>query len=486
MRTREIPPKPSSLTESLQDIGYSLGTALADLIDNAITAGAANIQVLARTESPGFRVGILDDGIGMSEVELIEAMRLGSRSPLEERSPSDLGRFGLGLKTASFSQCRKLTVVTKRNGVTTGARWDLDRIANSNRWELELVDDWSSVPWLDGLGESGTLVLWEGLGIEAGEESQTELVRQLYEARAHLELVFHRFLSGEPGHPKLGILLNGRALEPFDPFHSGHPATNAEPVEVIRVAGHDIAVRAFTLPHHQKVTLAQWDRYAGTEGYLRSQGFYVYRHRRLIIHGTWFGLAKQTEQTKLARVRVDMPSALDKVWKIDVKKASAQLPPTVRKRLRRIIDKLSAGSKRVYTSRGKRLTEDNRVPVWSRIQDKGQILYRINIQHPMLADLGSRLPEETRSDFLKTIEVTGASLPTDALLADLGGDTAPLVFSGTSEEALRYAARTTFRHLVEVASSRDGALEMMRVAEPFKSNWPLTMRILDESNLKEQ
>ena len=485
MRTREIAPKPSSLTESLRDIGYSLGTALADLIDNCLTARARTIEVLAHTELPGYRVGVMDDGAGMSENELIEAMRLGSRSPLEERNRTDLGRFGLGLKTASFSQCRILTVVTRRNGVTASARWDLDRIADLNRWQLLLLDDLSAIPWIERLGENGTLVLWERLGLEAEEESQAEFVRQLDEARAHLELVYHRFLAGEPGQMKLHILLNNRPLEAFDPYHSSHPATIAGPDEVIRVAGQHILVRPFTLPHHLKVTQAQWERYAGAEGYLRNQGFYVYRQRRMIIHGTWFGLARQTELTKLARVRVDMPNSLDAAWKIDVKKASAQLPPTVRKRLRRIIDQLGASSKRVYTNKGQRLLEDNRVPLWSRIQDKNQILYRINDQHPMVVDLQSRLPKETCADFLKTIEVAGASLPMDALLADLGGDSASLVFSNASEEALHYAAHTTFRHLLGIAGSRDRALEMMRVAEPFRSNWQLTIRILDKSNMEE-
>ena len=156
-----------------------------------------------------------------------------------------------------------------------------------------------------------------------------------------------------------------------------------------------------------------------------SQGFYVYRERRLIIHGTWFGLARQVELTKLARVRIDMPNSLDGAWKIDVKKASAQLPPPVRDRLRRIIEPLGAASKRVYRTRGRKLIEENRIPVWSRIQNKNQISYRINDEHPMVLNLLSRLPPEARGDLLRVIEVAGASLPMDALFADLGGDTMP-------------------------------------------------------------
>ena len=482
MRVVEIPPKPSPLIESIRAIGYSLSTALADLVDNCVAARAETIQIFASLEAPDLKIGILDDGVGMTEEELLEAMRLGSRSPLEERAQSDLGRFGLGLKTASFSQCRVLTVVTRTNGATAIARWDLDRIAESGKWQVQIPDDLTSIPWTELLGASGTLVVWEelGLGTDDGDSGQNmaDFVRQMDEARSHLELVFHRFLSGEPGHRRVSIRMNNRSLESFDPFHSSHPATIAGPKERIRVAHEDVLVQAFTLPHHGKVTPAEWERYAGPEGYLRNQGFYVYRERRLIIHGTWFGLARQMELTKLARVRIDMPNALDRAWKIDVKKASAQLPPPVRERLRRIIEPLGAASKRVYRTRGRKLIEENRIPVWNRIQNQNQISYRINDEHPMVLDLLSRLPPEARGGLLRVIEVAGASLPMDALFADLGGDTTSVVGSAASEQALRYAAVTTFAHLSSTVKSIEDVLTMMRVAEPFRSNWERTEHIL--------
>ena len=482
MRIVDVPPKPSSLVESMRDIGYSLSTALADLIDNSIAAQAKTIQVFADLSGPDPKLGILDDGLGMTEGELLEAMRLGSRSPLEERARSDLGRFGLGLKTASFSQCRVVTVVTRSKGVTASARWDLNHIAVSERWAVQMPDDPMSISWADQLGDTGTLVVWEELGSTSEDGTagrhQDDLVRQVDEAISHLELVFHRFLSGEPGRSRVSIQLNNRPLQPFDPFHSSHPATIAGPLEVIGVAGGEVTVQAYTLPHHAKVTPAEWDQYAGSEGYLRNQGFYVYRERRLIIHGTWFRLARQMELTKLARVRIDMPNSLDAVWKIDVRKASAQLPPTVRRRLQRIIEPLGAASKRVYTTRGRALTENNRIPVWSRVQNKNEIVYRINDDHPMVLALLSKLPAEIRGDLLRVIEVVGASLPIDALLADLGGGMDSLVGGSTSEGALSYAAFTTFNHLIEAGRSREDALTIMGVAEPFRSNWDRTMKIL--------
>ena len=466
----------------MRAIGYSLSTALADLVDNCIVAGANTIQIFSTPDTADLKVGILDDGVGMTEDELLEAMRLGTRSPLEERAQSDLGRFGLGLKTASFSQCRVLTVVTRVKGTTAVARWNLDHIAESGTWQVQIPDDLTSIPWMEHLGSSGTLVVWEqiDLGTDDGDSSKNtdDFIRQMDEARSHLELVFHRFLTGEPGRRKVNIQMNNRSLEPYDPFHASHPATIATPEERIKVANGHVLVQAFTLPHHSKVTAAEWDRYARPEGYIRSQGFYLYRERRLIIYGTWFGLARQLEHTKLARVRIDMPNALDGAWRIDVKKASAQLPPPVRDRLRRIIEPLAALSKNVFRTKGKKLIEENRIPVWIRIQNKNKISYRINDEHPMVLDFLSRLPPPAQENFLRVIEVAGASLPMDALFADLGGDVASVVDSETSEQALRYAALTTFAHLRKTVASDEDAFTLMRVAEPFRSNWKRTEQII--------
>ena len=366
--------------ESLRDIGYSLPTAVSDVIDNSLTAGARKIELHAETHAEVPVMGILDDGIGMTEAELLEAMRPGSQSPLEDRTARDLGRFGLGLKTASFSQCRRLTVVTRRAGVTSCAVWDWIR---SRRGTVGLSSfpgvsrrfrgpTASRRPALSSSGKSST-ASWD----PDGQRARGDLVRQLDETASHVEFVFHRFLSGrENREGRVQISLNGRELTPFDPFHSHHPATQHHQEETFALAGGEIRIRPVTLPHHDKVSKADWTRYGGQEGYVKNQGFYLYRNRRLIVHGTWFGLAKQLELTKLCRVRIDMPSSLDSEWKIDVKKASAQPPPQVRERLRRIIDQIGVPSKRTYRQRGSRLTEDSRLPVWTRSQGQERNLVR--------------------------------------------------------------------------------------------------------------
>ncbi|MEZ5284688.1 MAG: ATP-binding protein [Vicinamibacterales bacterium] len=258
-------PRAAMLIESMRDIGYSLESALADIVDNSITAGASTVRLFAQVNATSPRIAIVDDGQGMTRAELLDAMRPGSRSPLETRESNDLGRFGLGLKTASFSQCRRLTVVSRRDGTVSAARWDLDFVAEVNDWLLEVPEEPLEIQWTDRIGPHGTLVLWEQLDrlTDSGspEEVQRHFIRRLDEAREHLELVFHRFLTGEKRLRKLAVALNERPLVPFDPFHTAQ--SEAGPIERI---SQDVSGQAFTLPHHSKVPADDWESTQGRPG----------------------------------------------------------------------------------------------------------------------------------------------------------------------------------------------------------------------------
>ena len=235
----EAAPRASILIESMRDIGYSLETALADVIDNSITAGARTIQVHVDSIGADVKIAIVDDGSGMGAAELLESMRLGSRNPREKRPIRDLGRFGLGLKTASFSQCRRLTVVARQSGVTSAATWDLDYVARHDKWALLTRSDVNAIPFIEHLGADGALVVWEKLDRaveqEGTESGRKHFVRRLDDARQHLELVFHRYLAGETGLPRVKILVNDLPLKPFDPFNSSHTATMRGQTEQVRV-----------------------------------------------------------------------------------------------------------------------------------------------------------------------------------------------------------------------------------------------------------
>lgn len=454
---------------------------MSDIIDNSITAGAKQIRIITEAFSDEPFIAIVDDGEGMTEDELIAAMRPGSRNPLVARDESDLGRFGLGLKSASFSQCRRLTVISRKNGKTSAAVWDLDEVAARNEWMVQLPDDVTGNPGIDKLGAVGTLILWQKLdrltgGISHNAAKRAEIInRRIAEAERHLRLVFHRFTANIK---LLSILMNGRPLLPLDPFARTNPATIVDPEERLTLNGGEVEIQSFTLPHHRQMSKTDWEDIGGPEGHLKSQGFYLYRGQRLILYGTWFGLCRQSELTKLSRVRIDIPNSMDTDWKIDVRKSSAQLPPVVRDRLRKVIERIQNGSKRTYLRRGQKLVDHERLPMWSRIQADGQIRYRPNTEHPAFADFAESLPPELRRGFFNCIALVGASLPIEALHADMAGTAEQIVTDRIDEDTLAQAVKATLSVLMGARRDIKEIMSLMKDVDPFRSAWDDTQRII--------
>ncbi|RJP69766.1 MAG: ATP-binding protein [Comamonadaceae bacterium] len=417
-------PRASVMIEAMRDIGYSFESAVADIIDNSIAAGARNIDLRFGWVADLPWIAVIDDGCGMSRDELLEAMRPGSKDPRHERAAHDLGRFGLGLKTASFSQCRELTVLTRRSEELNGMRWDLDRVSVTNRWEITEVhpSEMSDMPCSLPPDESGTLVLWRkidrlelaGMG-EVGHEAVNEMMSAI---QRHLSRIFHRFLAGELGLKRVRISVNGTDIEPYDPFAELTIATQKFPLEVVRFRDSEVKIQAYVLPHHSKVSAKEYERLAGPEGYLRNQGFYIYRNRRLIIWGSWFRLARQEELTKLARVRIDIPNNTDHHWGIDVRKARAHPPLIVKNRLRQVIEQIRSGAKRPYTQRGRVVVETNTSPVWVRKVHNDRIEYAINDEHPLLTGLLNDLHVGDRLRLRQMIKMFGQTFPAAAFFSD--------------------------------------------------------------------
>lgn len=481
LRRADATPHAAALVEGLRDIGYSLETAIADIIDNSITARALAIRIFTETSSEQPYIAIVDDGKGMSEEELIAAMRPGSQNPLATRDAPDLGRFGLGLKSASFSQCRRLTVVSRQSDHTSIAVWDLDEIADRNKWEVQLPGSTSGIPEVDKLGDTGTLVLWQkldrlGSGISQDVGKRAEVINQrVAETERHMRLVFHRFMDDQK---PLRIFLNDRLLKSFDPFARNNPATIADPEETLPFAQGEVVIQSFTLPHHKQMSTLDWDDVGGPDGHLKSQGFYLYRGKRLIIHGTWFGLCRQSELTKLSRVRIDIPNSMDANWKIDVKKSSAQLPPIVRDRLKKVIERIQHGSKRTYTRRGQKLVDQERLPMWHRIQADGQIRYRPNPDHPAFADFAQRLPQELQRGFYNCIDLVGGSLPVETLHADMAASAESIVPSRVDDDTLMQAVQSTLKVLMGAGKDETEISALMKDVDPFRSAWEDTQRMI--------
>ena len=481
LRRADATPHAAALIEGLRDIGYSLETAISDVIDNSITAGARRVQIITETYSDEPYIAVVDDGEGMFEEELVAAMRPGSQSPLAPRDEPDLGRFGLGLKSASFSQCRLLTVVSRKSGQTSAAIWDLDDVAERNEWAVQLPDDVSGIPAVEQLGDTGTLVLWQKLdrltgGHSSNAAKRAEAINQrIAETEWHLRLVFHRFM--EESKP-LCISLNGRLLRPLDPFAQKNAATIADPEERLSLVRGDVEIQSFTLPHHKQMVKTDWEDIGGPEGHLKSQGFYLYRGKRLILHGTWFGLCRQSELTKLSRVRIDIPNSMDADWKIDVKKSSAQLPTIVGNRLKKVIERIQAGSTRTYNKRGQKLVDQERLPMWHRIQADGQIRYRPNTDHPAFADFADGLPPDLRRGFFNCIALVGASLPIETLHADMAGTAEQIVPDQVDEDTLFQAVQSTFSILKSAGKDTKEIMSLMKDVDPFRSVWEDTQRAM--------
>ena len=468
-------PRADSLIGGLRDFGYNLETALADVIDNSITAGATLIQIHAEFNGADSYISITDDGTGMSREVLHEVMRPGGRVENTRKGATDLGRFGLGMKTASFSQCTKLTVTSYMKGTAHSARWDLKEVAKTNEWRV-------SIPVTQDLTETaqeprihGTTIVWQDLDrlLEGADHArqQKDFNAKLAGAIDYLELVFHRFLQGDKRHKAISITVNGRALEPYDPLLPNHSATIKTPLEKIQFNGENIEVRAYTLPHHSKMSAADWEAAAGTRGHTANQGFYLYRARRLIVYGTWFGLYRKTTTSQLTRVSIDIPTTLDSEWKVNVLKASATPPLQLRERLGSLVPSLANASRKAYQNRGTLIDDSHRELIWNRTATNEGICYTINRLHPYVAqELVNSTPAESRR-LTKLLSVIEAGLPLDALFIDLTNNPATTrnVYLGAAE--LRELVTLTLKRLLDTGLTLEEATSLMHMMEPFKAQW---------------
>jgi Histidine kinase-, DNA gyrase B-, and HSP90-like ATPase len=424
-RTKTLPPSAASLTASLRDLGYSLETAIADLIDNSISAEATDIQIFCDNNSKSPVLVVADNGNGMNEDEVIAAMRHGATDPRKPRGPKDLGRFGLGLKTASFSQCRRLTVLSARNGKRAGAEWNLDQVETEDEWVISILepDDIAGLPFADVLPDNGTLIIWRDLDRlfedEVGHKRDEIVNEKLAAVERHLALVFHRFLANEVrGRKKLSIRLNGGPIEPFDPFCRRNNATQMLPEEIVWVNDVTVHMQPYILPHHSRLSPAEYEYYQNRSDFISNQGAYIYRNGRLMAWGDWFRLVPKGEATKLARVQIDFDNSLDEAWTIDIKKSRARPPHPVRERLRQIISKIAARSVTVHRGRGQRLFDEAEAPLWERYADRTGIRYAVNIGHPLIASLRARMASDDAASIGLLVEAIGSSLPVEMIYSD--------------------------------------------------------------------
>lgn len=394
-------PSPKAHIKTLMKIGYDFCTAVADIADNSISAECSNIRIFSPPGMTAPYITIVDDGHGMQQDELLSNMIIGCKDPSADRNAKDLGRFGSGMKTASFSQARKLIVLSKtKNTEIVGACWDIDRIIEEDTWCLEQLDDHDITVLKEQemvyLGAQGTQIIWQKLTCYQRDSHatnyDTQLAATLSTAARHIGLHFHRFMRGSK---KVSFYINGKPIEAIDPFMSLSSGYQEGRGERFRCKGGHIEIKTHVLPSFNRMGKADLEKYGGAAEITQRQGLYIYRNKRLINAGGWLNLAKHHQLSALARVQIDIPSALDDEWATDVKKATLQLPPRVKRDLKKYLADPISRSRKVATSKGRAAAANG---FWRICNDEDQntITYEIHPDNPNLVDLVKQVPANLR------------------------------------------------------------------------------------------
>lgn len=450
-----MPPSAPILLEALRGMEYSPGAAIADIIDNSIAAGAGNVHINFTWNGEDSWVSILDDGCGMSSETLCNAMKLGCIPVGAERKTSDLGRFGLGLKTSSLSQCRRLTVASVRNGEFSCLRWDLDLLAQSgDEWLLMRGPAQGSGERLNPLCQlsHGTLVLWELPDRLFPKPDENIFFDVIDEIEDHLAVTFHVYISEK----HLRIFINGRRVKPRDPFMLRHEGTLLLPKAYL---GPATTVQGVILPLPGTLTRDEYRVNGRPRGWTASQGFYLYRNDRLVLAGSWLKLPGLDRDPfcNLARIRVDIPNSTDSEWKIDIRKSTARPPADIRDELVLIAKDVRKRARAMLLGR-KAIHSDERTPdnyqLWLGTEDQAGG-FRINTSHPLIAELfqeaGSPLGGKLRRLFKileQTIPVTEAASAAALSLPETQTNSGSQD-TGAPPEAMKQAIGYAFRAFLD-------------------------------------
>jgi hypothetical protein len=498
------PPSPSGTLEALKALGYTLKTALADLLDNSITAQAKNIWINFFWDGGDSYITIIDDGKGMTEELLDNAMTPGFQNPNDPRDESDLGRFSLGLKTASWSQSHKLSVWTKSElepNKINSMGWDIDHVLKTNKWIcLKNLDTPKEINQLDKL-HSGTLIKWEKfhtplfLASSQSQEALDEFNLKIHSVEKYLGMIFHRFIEGKVKYNKnngpLSIYINNNLVKAWNPFSaSSKVVTVSTPTDAINCAQSIIEIKGFVLPHKEHLTSDEIDEGAGPSGWLQQQGFYIYRGDRLLVAGDWLGLRSyggrlwgKEEQFKLARISVDIPNALDKTWQIDLKKTTATPPHFLVALLTKQAEVVRDEAKKSFVHRGEygpRIRRNDLVEqkVWEPTKRNNNLVYKINKKHPLISGFYDKLGILS-AELDSFIRLAEECVPVQQIWLDTAEEKDPVVpYEGLDKE-LERDIKQLYSYLKTKMNSND-AIQNIKNTQPFSRYSNLIEEILKD------
>lgn len=467
-------PSPSVLMNSMRSIGYTFKTALADIIDNSISANAKNIYINIPVNDKDLFITILDDGEGMSRDDVFNAMKYGSD---REYSSADLGRFGLGLKSASLSQCRVLTVASKHDEKISAFQWDLDFVIKNQKWDCIELDD-SEIDCLPGIQslitlKMGTLVIWQNFDIaykKSNGRIREYLSDEMAEAEKHLSLVFHRYLSNK--FKPLRIYVNNDVVEASDPFLEEHPKTDSKKVSEITMEGGIIKVQPFILPHMSDLSDTDIRKLGGIEALRNDQGFYIYRNDRLIIYGKWFRLSSSSispELMKYGRIKVDIPNSLDDIWDIDIKKQNATIPKQVLNYLKKAVADVCSRSKEKTSKRARLTLDRDDDKIWNKSLSKNQKeCFFINKDSEFVRHFLDDFDDKDKRKILNFIDVVSSAIPFDDIYNSVCNKNNATELEADQLEAIILEGVSQFKRIKSVIQKKDDeVMAVLTKYEPF-------------------
>lgn len=474
IQTTFAEPEASSMIETFRAIGYSVETAIADIVDNSITADARNIWIEFSWDGPETILSIIDDGHGMDDGQLIQAMRPGSVSPLEERKAGDLGRFGLGLKTASFSQCRKFAVASKiQNGESSYWAWDLDFVNHVKSWRLIKFcpnhDDFLNR--IKKLG-SGTAVVWWEIdrltknSNRDDEKARAKFLAVMDKVKKHLGMVFHRFID-----EGIQIHFNGRRIEPWDPFMIGYDGLQTKPENSLE--GGKVKIKGFVLPHRSKLSPEEYNYGKGPEdSWTNHQGFYVYRNKRLLVAGDWLSYFKKEVHYDLCRIRIDLDSTMDMEWQTDIKKSVVRPPGRLKDIITSVAKDVRAQAVEVYRHKGKvisrKLMKDEYHPFWEERLRHGKRFYKLNRTHPLIQEILTEL-SDNKAKLEKLLQFVEETIPIPLITLQESEDEKPSgqPFEGKDQAVVIKTMKKMFESLTSQGNTDEQAKRIILNIEPF-------------------
>lgn len=424
-KTHEKTPHAKMLLVALRSVGYTNETAIADIVDNSVSGAATEIELYFDWDNR--RIIIADNGFGMDYQELMDAMEIGSADPNEMRPSEDLGRFGLGMKTAAFSMAKNLLVISKKNSIVSNAEWNLDTVASEDKWEITEYDESEMSAILESINtytqynnwKQGTLIIISELDrlvdVANIEKSKKNFYKMIRNIKSHIAITFHRFMEED----ELKISVNSNKIEPWNPFWIKSPSTMELAREELFDGKNEVIVEPYILPHKNKFNSEDdYKDAAGAKDWRGYQGFYVYRNRRLLVYGTWFGKFKKEPAYNLARIKLDMSADSDFEWDIDIKKSKATLPVAIEERITQIAYLAIEKSVAVYNSRGvynRKNTANNTSLkyVWEQRKNiSGNYMFYLNKKHPMLLKILSEMDEDAQKELKTYLSLIESYSPT--------------------------------------------------------------------------